>query len=59
MNSKKVYEDALVEGSILKFVDQGEKRFQFIRNGYYVVDQQLTTKEQLVMNQIVSLKSNF
>jgi glutaminyl-tRNA synthetase len=59
MNSKKVYEDALVEGSILKFIDQGEKRFQFIRNGYYVVDKELTTKELLVMNQIVSLKSNF
>ncbi|WP_331654071.1 glutamine--tRNA ligase/YqeY domain fusion protein [Anaerotignum propionicum] len=34
-------------------------RFQFMRNGYYIVDTKDTTEEKLVFNRIVSLKSSF
>ena len=34
-------------------------RFQFMRNGYYIVDTKDTTDEKLVFNRIVSLKSSF
>ncbi len=34
-------------------------RFQFIRNGYFVADSKHCTKEHLVFNRIVSLKSSF
>ncbi len=34
-------------------------RFQFIRNGYYCVDSKLSTKDNLVFNETVSLKSSF
>ncbi len=33
-------------------------KFQFMRNGYFVVDED-TTAEKLVLNQIVSLKDSF
>lgn len=33
--------------------------FQFMRNGYFCVDTKDTTKEQLVFNRIVSLKSSY
>jgi glutaminyl-tRNA synthetase len=58
-DSKVVIDNAYVESSVLDFIGEGDKRFQFIRNGYYVVDQILSTEDHLVMNQIVSLKSNF
>ncbi len=35
------------------------ERFQFMRNGYYIVDTKDTTEEKLVFNRIVSLKSSF
>ncbi|MBQ2752829.1 MAG: glutamine--tRNA ligase/YqeY domain fusion protein [Firmicutes bacterium] len=34
-------------------------RFQFMRNGYFCVDTKNTTKDKLVFNRIVSLKSSF
>ena len=34
-------------------------RFQFMRNGYYIVDTKDTTEEHLVFNRIVPLKSSF
>ncbi|MBE6007701.1 MAG: glutamine--tRNA ligase/YqeY domain fusion protein [Lachnospiraceae bacterium] len=34
-------------------------RFQFMRNGYFCVDTKNTTKDNLVFNRIVSLKSSF
>ena len=33
--------------------------FQFVRNGYFCVDCKDSTKEHLVFNRIVSLKSSF
>lgn len=58
-DSEKIYEDAYIESAAYGFVQAGDERFQFIRNGYYVVDQILTEDERLVFNQIVPLKSNF
>lgn len=58
-NSKQVFEHAVVEPSVLDFIKNNEKRFQFIRNGFYVVDQKLSGGNELVFNQIVSLKSTF
>lgn len=34
-------------------------RFQFLRNGYFVVDSKHSTSDNLVFNRIVSLKSSF
>ncbi len=34
-------------------------RFQFFRHGYFSVDPKYTTKDKLVFNRIVSLKSSF
>ncbi len=42
----------------LKEAQKGE-RFQFMRNGYYIVDTKDTTDEHLVFNRIVPLKSSF
>lgn len=36
-----------------------QDRFQFIRHGYFNVDSKYTTKDKLVFNRIVSLKSSF
>ncbi len=38
---------------------QKGERFQFMRNGYYIVDTKDTTEDHLVFNRIVSLKSSF
>nr|WP_312044462.1 glutamine--tRNA ligase/YqeY domain fusion protein [Anaerotignum sp.] len=42
----------------VKEAAKGE-RFQFMRNGYYIVDTKDTTEEKLVFNRIVPLKSSF
>ena len=42
----------------LKEAKKGD-RFQFMRNGYYIVDTKDTTDEHLVFNRIVPLKSSF
>ena len=49
--------ECFVEPSI-KNAQKGE-RFQFMRNGYYIVDTKDTTEEHLVFNRIVPLKSSF
>lgn len=36
-----------------------QDKFQFFRHGYFNVDPKLTTKAQIVFNEIVSLKSSF
>ncbi|HZG80875.1 MAG TPA: glutamine--tRNA ligase, partial [Brevibacillus sp.] len=38
---------------------QPQDKFQFFRHGYFNVDPKHTTKEKLVFNRIVSLKSSF
>jgi glutaminyl-tRNA synthetase len=43
---------------VLKDVEPMQ-RFQFIRNGYFVADSKHCTKDNLVFNRIVSLKSSF
>ncbi len=56
-NSLVTIENAYIEPSILS----AEKmdRFQFLRNGYFVADSKHFTKDNLVFNRIVSLKSSF
>lgn len=52
--SKVILTDCWIENSL-----QGapvESKYQFIRNGYFVVDHRLTTDEHLVFNRIVALK---
>jgi len=46
-----------VEPSIAQ-AKKGE-RFQFMRNGYFIVDTKDTTEEEMVFNRIVPLKSSF
>lgn len=55
-NSLEVKE-CFVEPSIAE-AEKGE-RFQFMRNGYFIVDVKDTTAEKFVFNRIVSLKSSF
>ncbi|MGD8190428.1 glutamine--tRNA ligase/YqeY domain fusion protein [Brevibacillus ginsengisoli] len=38
---------------------QAHDKFQFFRHGYFNVDSKMTTKDHLVFNRIVSLKSSF
>ena len=42
----------------MKEAKPGDK-FQFFRHGYFNVDPKHTTKEKLVFNRVVSLKSSF
>ncbi len=56
-NSLEVKENVVIEESIAQ-AKLGE-RFQFMRNGYYIVDTKDTTAEHLVFNRIVPLKSSF
>ncbi|SHJ76455.1 glutaminyl-tRNA synthetase [Hathewaya proteolytica DSM 3090] len=48
-------------GFVEPFVKQASKgdKFQFVRQGYFVVDTKDTTDDRLVFNRIVSLKSSF
>ena len=48
---------AWIEPSVLDAL-KGE-RFQFMRNGYYIVDVKDTSKDHMVFNRIVPLKSSF
>lgn len=56
-NSKKVLKDCYLEKSFDSA--QKDEKFQFTRHGYFVVDTKDTTENQLVFNQIVSLKDSF
>ncbi|MBQ8729955.1 MAG: glutamine--tRNA ligase/YqeY domain fusion protein [Lachnospiraceae bacterium] len=56
-NSLTVLKNCYVEPS---FDDaKGGDSYQFVRNGYFCVDTKDSTKENLVFNRIVSLKSSF
>lgn len=55
-NSKIVMDNAYVE-PILKNAPK-ESRYQFIRNGYFVVDNKYSTDDKLVFNRIVALKDS-
>ena len=52
-----VLKDCLIEEGLkdAKYLDS----FQFMRNGYYIVDTKDTTEDHLVFNRIVPLKSSF
>lgn len=56
-NSLKVLKNVYIEPSILKANKMD--RFQFIRNGYFIADCKHFSNDNLVFNQIVSLKSSF
>lgn len=55
-NSMEVLKDCLVEPSIK--TAQAGSRFQFLRNGYFVMDRD-STADMLVFNRIVSLKDSW
>ena len=58
MNPKSLeVKECFIEPSI-KEASKGE-RYQFMRNGYYIVDTKDTTEEKMVFNRIVPLKSSF
>ncbi|HOA81426.1 MAG TPA: glutamine--tRNA ligase/YqeY domain fusion protein [Defluviitaleaceae bacterium] len=56
-DSLKVLKNCIIEPS-MKEVKKGDK-FQFLRHGYFCVDTKDSTKEKLVFNRIVSLKSSW
>ena len=56
-NSLEVKENVIIEKSIAGA--QKGQRYQFMRNGYYIVDTKDTTEDHLVFNRIVPLKSSF
>lgn len=56
-NSLKVLDNCVVEEN-LKGASP-EESFQFVRQGYFCVDMKDSSKEHLVFNRIVSLKSSF
>lgn len=56
-NSLVVINNAYIEPSILNY--EKMDRFQFLRNGYFIADSKHFSKENLVFNRIVSLKSSF
>lgn len=51
--------NAIIEPAILDFMDQDVTHFQFLRQGFFVVDNKLATKDNLVFNRIVPLKSSY
>ncbi|MGN0368166.1 MAG: glutamine--tRNA ligase/YqeY domain fusion protein [Wujia sp.] len=56
-NSLTVLKNCKLEAA-LKDVKKGDK-FQFLRHGYFCVDEKDTTDDHLVFNRIVSLKSSY
>lgn len=56
-NSIIVNENSFVECSLKDATL--EDRFQFIRNGFFCLDSKLSTKDNLVFNRIVSLRSSY
>lgn len=56
-NSLTVIENAYVEPALAEF-KPGDS-FQFMRTGYFCIDTKDTTKEHMVFNRIVSLKSSY
>ncbi len=56
-NSITVLENCYVEPMIKEA--KAYDRFQFLRNGFFCVDYKDSTKDHLVFNRIVSLKSSY
>ena len=56
-NSLTVLENAYVESALAE-ADPIES-FQFVRQGYFIVDSKDSTKEHMVFNRIVSMKSSY
>lgn len=56
-NSLTIIKDAYVEPELEKF-EPGDS-FQFMRTGYFCLDTKDSTKEHMVFNRIVSLKSSY
>ena len=55
-NSKVVLKNCKVEPTMKEY-NVGD-RFQFLRHGYFIIDQD-TTEDNLVFNRIVQLKSSY
>lgn len=53
-----VIKNGFVEKSAMEDVEKN-KKYQFIRNGFYNVDPKYTSEDNLVFNRIVPLKSSF
>lgn len=51
--------NAVIEPSVKDFVKDGVTHFQFLRNGYFVVDNKLASEDNLVFNRIVTLRSSY
>ena len=56
-NSLTVLKNCMVEESLAN--TEPEDKFQFVRQGYFCTDMKDSTKDNLVFNRIVSLKSSF
>ena len=56
-NSLQVLEECYLEPSLAE-AKPGDS-FQFVRNGYFCVDEKDSRPEQLVFNRIVSMKSSY
>ncbi|MDE6233050.1 MAG: glutamine--tRNA ligase, partial [Lachnospiraceae bacterium] len=56
-NSLKILDNCVVEENLAGA--SPEESFQFVRQGYFCVDMKDSSKEHLVFNRIVSLKSSF
>ena len=56
-NSLTVIKEAYVEPELEKY--DKEESFQFMRTGYFCLDSKDSTKEHMVFNRIVSLKSSY
>ena len=55
--SLKVIENAFIEPAVKELI--AEERFQFIRHGYFILDNKDSKVDSLVFNRIVSLKSSY
>jgi glutaminyl-tRNA synthetase len=58
-DSKTVFEHGFIEEAGVKFIEEGEERFQFIRHGFFYRDPKLSTEDSLVFNRIVGQKVRF
>ena len=56
-NSLKVLKNVFIESCVKNF--EPMQRVQFIRNGYFITDSKNHSKENIVFNRIVPLKSSF
>ena len=56
-DSLKVFNHAYVESALAEAEPMDS--FQFVRQGYFIVDSKDSTKENLVFNRIVSMKSSY